>query len=254
MRVAVKVAYNGQFFHGFARQPTVPTVEGTILNILHEKEILTDPSSFRYSSRTDKGVSALGNVIAFSTSHDFYDTQKILFQKYNHLFFYGIQPVDDNFFPRYARLRQYRYYLPYTTLPKEELLTILSVFTGEHDFSNFARIEQGKNPVRSIDNILVTENKSFIIIDFFAQTFLWHQLRRIIGAVLSLAQGKHSYEDITQALVQPTQPLDLGMASACNLVLYDVVYDFSFDISSERKKTLKKFERQLISQMLSPKL
>ena len=69
MRIAVKFAYDGRKFYGFARQPRLKTVEENILNILVENGFIKDPkeSHFRSASRTDKGVSALGNVIAFNT-------------------------------------------------------------------------------------------------------------------------------------------------------------------------------------------
>src|SRR5438552_18238208 len=67
MRVALKIAYDGQRFFGHQRQPDRRTVEGECLAALRSAKILRDPreSFFRSASRTDRGVSAVGNVNAF---------------------------------------------------------------------------------------------------------------------------------------------------------------------------------------------
>ncbi len=70
MRVAIKFAYDGKNFSGYARQPGQRTIEQALLDILIEQRIFQDTkmSCFRTASRTDKGVSALGNVCAFDTT------------------------------------------------------------------------------------------------------------------------------------------------------------------------------------------
>ena len=72
MRYAFKFAYDGINFHGYARQPNVYTVEGAIINTLEILRLINNPkiNRFRSASRTDKGVSALGNVIAFDCYYD----------------------------------------------------------------------------------------------------------------------------------------------------------------------------------------
>ncbi|CAG8501242.1 2447_t:CDS:2 [Paraglomus occultum] len=67
--IALKVAYLGWNYHGFAVQAdeeTCPTVEGQIFKALLTAKLITDPSSCKFSrcGRTDKGVSGLGQVIA----------------------------------------------------------------------------------------------------------------------------------------------------------------------------------------------
>ena len=69
MRLALKIAYDGRAFHGFARQPALRTVEGEVRLALEKSHLVEDPdaANVRGSSRTDAGVSAIGNVIAFDT-------------------------------------------------------------------------------------------------------------------------------------------------------------------------------------------
>ncbi|MEM3512796.1 MAG: tRNA pseudouridine(38-40) synthase TruA, partial [Thermoplasmata archaeon] len=67
MRIAVKFGYDGTLFHGYQRQKNAETVEGRILSFLVDKNLLSANPRFASASRTDAGVSALGNVVAFNT-------------------------------------------------------------------------------------------------------------------------------------------------------------------------------------------
>ena len=71
MRTALKVAYIGTDFHGFQVQPDVKTIEGELLRALSELNIIDNRHSANYiaAGRTDKGVHAIGQVIAFDTDN-----------------------------------------------------------------------------------------------------------------------------------------------------------------------------------------
>ena len=244
MRFAVKFAYDGRQFQGYARQPHQKTVEGVIIECLLNGGVFVDPKTarFRSGSRTDKGVSALGNVIAFNSNSSKEDISRCLQRVSSHILVYGFKGVDSDFFPRYARQRRYRYYLKQSTYDLDDILPVLGIFVGEHDFSNFARIEPLKNPTRTIDNIIVSKCRDYFVIDFFAQTFLWHQIRRIIAAVEKTGQGKLTTEQISQALHHPEQTVDFGIASPEPLLLQDIVYDFLFTYQPGWKAQLRMFE------------
>src|SRR2546430_10283085 len=70
MRIALKIAYDGRAFFGYQRQPDRRTVEGECIAALRSAKIIRDTKEafFRSASRTDRGVTAVGNVIAFNTS------------------------------------------------------------------------------------------------------------------------------------------------------------------------------------------
>jgi tRNA pseudouridine38-40 synthase len=249
MRIALKFAYDGSVFHGYARQPNLKTVEGEIIEKITKNNIIDNLETcrFRATSRTDKGVSATGNVIAFYTEHFEKKMIDILNKENDCMLFYGYKTVDDDFYPRYARLRQYRYYLDVKNLDTEKIIRALSFFTGEHDFSNFARIEQGKNPVKTIDNIIYFFDDDFLIIDFFAQTFLWNQIRRIISAVEKIGSGKIKEQEIIDALNNPGKIVDLRVAPPEPLILKDVFYGFEFENYTKYFKKLNELENKIVS-------
>ena len=253
MRIAMKFAYDGKKFNGYARQPKLKTVEGEIIRALINHRIIGDlkEACFRSASRTDKGVSALGNVISFNTERSQEIILSLLKKKWNDIVVYGVKKVDDRFYPRYAQQRIYRYYLRKHQLDSEQVIKTASLFTGEHDFRNFARIEEGKNPVRTIDTITVSEENDVCIIEFYAQTFLWHQIRRIIAALIKVCEGTLSQETIRYALQHPLEKADFGLAPAEPLLLVDVVYDFAFDYPHNALSKLRMFGQELALSLLS---
>jgi tRNA pseudouridine38-40 synthase len=144
-------------------------------------------------------------------------------------------------------MRRYSYYLQISNLDIEKIVTTSACFTGENNFSNFVRLESFKNPVRTIDNIIITHENNFLKIDFYAQSFLWHQIRRIISALIKIGIGKFEKEQINVALVNPEKKVDFGLAPAEPLILKDIMYYFNFEIEKTQFEKIKKLKEQIIS-------
>jgi len=248
MKIALKFAYNGKEYNGYARQPQQKTVEGEIIkSLIHNRFIEdTDDSNFRSASRTDKGASALGNVIAFTTDVYPQNILELLNDDLQDIIFYGFNEVKFDFYPRYAVQRRYRYYLRDNKFNINKIKAATIAFAGEYDFSNFARIEQHKDPIRSIENILIDFKKDFIIFDFFAQTFLWNQIRRIISALVKIGMEKIEKEQIIEALQNPNNKVDFGLAPAEPLILTDIIYDFEFKLENKFHRLLNDLEKNII--------
>jgi len=251
MRVALKFAYDGKHFSGYARQPGQRTIEQALLDLFIERKIMGDAktSCFRTASRTDRGVSALGNVCAFDTTCSKEKILSQLTEDTSDVFIYGVQSVESGFYPRHATRRKYRYYLKRNNLDVDALLSAAGLFTGEHNFQNFARVEPLKNPVRTIDNIVIVEKQDFLVLDFYGQTFLWNQIRRIVSALEKRGKNVLSNEQIHAALEHPEQKVDFQMAAPEPLILKDVVYDFSFEYVKDYKKNLQIFENRIVASL-----
>ena len=249
MRIALKFAYDGTRFSGYARQPGRRTVEQQLLDLLSESNILKDPASscFRTASRTDRGVSALGNVCAFTTTTPQETIFSLLPKTSEDIVIYGMKSVAPDFYPRHARQRAYRYYLKNEGLDVNQVLAAAGLFTGEHNFRNFARVEPLKNPVRTIDTIVIHERQEYLILDFYAQTFLWNQIRRIVSALQKSGQGTLSLQSIQHALVHPETRVDYQVSPPEPLLLMDIVYDFSFEYTKGYKKKLQSIEHRIIA-------
>ena len=66
--VRLTLAYDGTEFAGFQRQPETRTVQGVLEAAL--ERITQHPVPTRGASRTDAGVHAEGQVVAFATSRE----------------------------------------------------------------------------------------------------------------------------------------------------------------------------------------
>lgn len=236
MRIALKIGYDGSRFSGFAIQPDKITVEGEIIKILKKTKIIEsrEKARFQYGARTDKGVSAIGNVISFDCRGD---VVKIM-EKLDDIWVFGYASVNEKFNPRYCKKKTYRYYLYDEGYDIERMRRVCSLFEGEHDFSNFARID-GRNPVRKIDRISLKKRGDIIKIDFEGKSFLWNQIRRIVSAIIKAGEGKVELEEIENALNKKIKK-SFGISPAKNLVLVDIKYDFNFIPTLSKKILIKK--------------
>ncbi len=257
MRYALKFAYDGTKFSGSQIQnhQNVTTVQGVIVECLKEHHVIKDSGSskLQLASRTDAGVSALGNVLAFNTDFKKQDVFNILNSKLNHCWFYIVIEVDDKFNPRHTKMRWYRYHLLNKgNLDIELLLSIIKIFEGEHDLRNFANphIEPG-NTVRTLASISAFEDGAWILIDLHAPGFLWNQVRRLVSAWEKCAAGELERAKLETALNEPDNRFDLGKASAEPLFLMDIEYDLEFEIDNNM---LKKTKRRLFSNLVNAKL
>ena len=94
--------------------------------------------------------------------------------------------------------------------------------------------------------IIISEEDGFFIIDFFAQTFLWNQIRRIVSALEKVGSDKLPKEQVIAALDNPDKKVDFGLAPAEPLILKDIVYDFDFEYKEETLKELDDFEKRIL--------
>ena len=232
MRYALKFAYDGTAFDGYARQPNMKTVEGEIIKAMNKAKIRRlEDGELKSSSRTDKGVSSAGNVITISTDHDQRGIIPAINSKLDDIIFYGIKEVDEDFNPRHAVQRWYRYFLMDDEKYNENiLLQNASIFLGEHDFRNFTKTDdRDENTVLAIDMIHVSREGSFIIIDFKARRFLWQLIRRLTASLLAMHDGKLDAASILESLSGNGEKITVLPVPPEGLVLMSVDYRFDFE-------------------------
>ncbi len=225
MRVALRIAYDGRAFYGHQRQPTARTVEGECLAALRASRILDDPRTafFRSASRTDRGVSALGNVIAFDSALRADAVLGAFNDKARGVWAWAYAAVPDTFHPRHAEERWYRYHL-LGSLPVEALRAAASLFPGEHQFRWFTSDPPaGPFAIRSVE---VTQDPEMTRIDVRARSFRRGMIRRIVAAMVGHALGEIPLGSIRAALEGERH--DFGMVPAEGLVLMEVRYPFDF--------------------------
>ena len=225
MRVALRIAYDGRAFFGHQRQPDARTVEGECIAALRAAKILSDPGRafFRSASRTDRGVSALGNVIAFDADLRPEAVLGAFNDKARGVWAWAYAAVADTFHPRHAEERWYRYRL-LDPLPLEPLRAAAALFEGEHDLRWFTSDPVAAPfPIRKVD---VEREGDATVVDVRARSFRRGMVRRIVAALVAHATGAAGLASIRACL--QGEKHDFGMAPAEPLVLMDVRYPFPF--------------------------
>ncbi|MCK5397279.1 MAG: tRNA pseudouridine(38-40) synthase TruA [Thermoplasmata archaeon] len=234
MRYALKFAYDGTQFQGYARQPDFYTTEGHIIWAMKKQKIIesAEESKFASSSRTDKGVSAVGNVLAITTDFRKDAILKALNTIMEGIIFYGIAEVPDDYNPRHARQRTYRYILLKSQCPELNKLKAASeLFMGEQDFKLFSKTDDRHEITKlKLDSIELIQQDEYIIVEIKAHRFLWQLVRRLVSFMLAVANGEVSEEKVKEMLngsaliLASPKPMPPE-----NLLLMDVKFKFDFE-------------------------
>ncbi|MGI6471792.1 MAG: tRNA pseudouridine synthase A [Candidatus Methanomethylophilaceae archaeon] len=221
--LAVKIAYIGEGFHGSQRQPGLRTVESEILRNLVTVYGTDDIEfSLKLASRTDRGVNALGNVAVFDAGdRDPDGLLKALNGISRGVFYRSHAYVPEDFKPRYAHRRYYRYIMPAEGVDIKRAKKCASLFLGEHDFSRFCKYD-GKPTMNNIVSSDIRIEEDFLIYDCGARFFLWQQVRRMASAIAEVGLNRADYDDVTRAL--NGEDIHLGTLRGDGLTLMDVEY------------------------------
>jgi len=239
VRYRARVEYDGTDFAGFQVQPGARTVQGEL-----EAALATISGGNRVrvvaAGRTDAGVHATGQVIAFTDPNG--RPAKELLRALDALLPEDVaireaRRVQAEFNPRYAaRYREYRYTVwngPRSPLRERFALGVRdpldiaameragSVLVGRHDFSSFGVAH--RQPVRTVHSVRIRREGPLVTIDVAADAFLGQMVRRIVAVLLEVGHGKMSEEAVAEALASRRPAFNGVTAPAKGLCLRRVV-------------------------------
>jgi tRNA pseudouridine38-40 synthase len=241
-RYRATLAYDGSAYQGFQRQVDgVPTVQAAVEDAI--ARIVQQNVTVLAAGRTDAGVHAVGQVIAFDV--DWRHATADLLRAINAVLpddiaLQDIRQHADFFHPRYDALSRVYYYRVLNAEQPQPLLRNLcwqirgdlnvnimqdaaEMLIGTHDFAAFGNPPQGENTIREVMMSRWTrENQpfgDFLVYRIEGTAFLHHMVRRIVGMLtdvgrgaLSLAQFEAIFQsaDLSQATtLAPPQGLTL---------------------------------------------
>ncbi len=240
--IALELVYDGTRYAGWQIQHNAVTVQGVVEEVL--ERIVKHRVRLTYAGRTDAGVHALGQVAAFKTesrmtAHQFeaaLNTELPFDIRVRRVF-----ETMPGFHARYsARMRWYRYLIwnsreqvpffkNYSLWLWREVNTALlgdycKAIVGEHDFTSFATVEKGGNPVRTVFECAIGKKNDFVVFDIIANSFLRKMVRTIVGTFLELEKEKEKPQRIGEIL-QARERKEAGMTVyAGGLYLAKVFY------------------------------
>lgn len=226
---AVKLAYDGRSFMGSQRQPGERTVESELIAALVKIGAIESvaASRFRVASRTDRGVSALGNVISFDTPFPRPALLRAINSAVEDVYVYGVAEVPGSFSPRRAKGRWYRYIMSSSGLDVPRVIECANALQGRHDFRRFCKPE-GRSTEKTLESVSVRVDDGMLIIDLRAREFLRNMVRRTVAAMTRVGEGKAAVGEVRSAL--EGEDITFGLAPAEGLTLMDIDYGFEFSI------------------------
>ena len=227
-RIKIELAYDGGAFHGWQVQPGLPTIQGSLEQILSAME--GRPVHVAGSGRTDAGVHALGQVAAFTIANPI--PLSNLRRAVNRLLPSAIrvlsaEEVASDFHPRFdAKAKTYEYrmlrdevcspfewpYVHHYPYPLDEarMMQFAAVFHGEHDFTPFAasddRDAEGKSKVRTVFSSVLEWRGPRLIYGIRGSGFLKHMVRNIVGTLIEAGKGNLADLSVLPAVSGPTAP------------------------------------------------
>jgi tRNA pseudouridine38-40 synthase len=243
VRLAFRVAYLGARFFGSQMQSDSRTVEGEFVATCRRLSLFDDwrQAGFLFAGRTDRGVHALGQVAAFSTEAPERAIQTINTQLPPDCWCTGYSRVPAAFHPRYdATSRTYRYYFHDPPQDIAAMDRAAARYLGTHDFTNFARVGD-KNPNRTILATGVRSEEGFLYFEVTAESFLWHQVRSMAGALALIGNGEAPEDSITRLLEGPAER-SLQPAPAEGLILWNTECGISWTPLPEGERSTKFME------------
>jgi len=249
VRARMTVAYDGAPFHGFAPNPGVPTVGGTLREVL--EKVLRYPVELTCAGRTDAGVHAWGQVVSFDAPVDRYEPVALQ-RSINRLCGPAIvireaAVASEGFDARFSALtRTYRYTIVNRPVPDPFLahvawhvddpldLDLLRLacdpLVGEHDFSAFCRKPKRRDGAEASLRRLVhragwsEQGDGLLRFEITANAFCHQMIRSVVGTLVDAGRGKLRAGDLLGILAGGSRAEAGALAPPQGLCLWHVAY------------------------------
>ncbi len=256
MRLRIDLAYDGGDFHGWATQPGLRTVQGTLEAALATALRLPEVA-VTCAGRTDTGVHARGQVIhldvedaalAASAGRSTDPPEAALLRRLN-----GILPADvrvraveeapAGFDARFSALwRRYAYRVAdhpalgdplvrnhVLARPRHLDLAAMNgaagALLGEHDFAAFCKKREGATTIRTLQRLAWTRDDAGVAVaTVVADAFCHSMVRALVGCLLAVGEGRHPRSWPGDVLAAGVRDPAVTVARAHGLTLEEVGY------------------------------
>ncbi len=217
--VKLVLEYDGTSYAGWQRQPDQLTIQDAIERAI--RQVTQTTVSVIGAGRTDSGVHARGQVASFRTELDWPASNWL--RALNAVLPKDIAVrssslMDDRFHAQHdARGKLYTYRILHRpTRPTIDRAFVWHIFKplddvamqqatatliGSHDFSSFeGSLTDNDNPICRLQRLEVIRQDDQIFIEAYADRFLKHMVRAIVGTLVEVGLGKRAPDSLTEVL------------------------------------------------------
>jgi tRNA pseudouridine38-40 synthase len=217
--IKLTISYDGVNYNGWQNQPGRKTIEGELQRAI--SELTGTLTKVNGASRTDAGVSALGQVANFTIDSPI-PTENFV-KAINHrlprdiIITEAVEVGQDFDASGSAKNKHYRYTI-FTGKNRNVLRTrncwhkqgrldiaamnaAAQMLIGTFDFKSFAAAaDKRESSVRTITLCSVIQEEKWIYIDIEADRFLYNMVRNIVGTLVEIGRGRWKPEKIKEIL------------------------------------------------------
>ena len=245
MRYKIIIEYDGTPFVGWQKQENGRSIQESIESAI--KKIFEEEVVIFGAGRTDAGVHAIGQTAHFDIKKKSFDTYVIKNALNDHLrplpiSILDVEEVDENFHARFDAIqRKYLYRIinrksPLTiekgrawqvhkSLSVEPMKKCIPLIEGKHDFTTFRSANcQSESPIKTIDEVKITQSDENIYFGISAKSFLHHQVRSLVGSLKMVGDGSWSIHDFDSALKSKNRSKCGALAPSEGLYFMEVKY------------------------------
>jgi len=237
------VAYDGTNYFGYQRQRAAHvTVQVKLEEAL--AHISQQPVGVVAAGRTDTGVHATGQVIAFDLDwrHGVAKLERAFNSKLPaDISVSQVAEAEETFHPRFdARRRAYQYRIynqkdrdPIGRLYSWHVKRPLDIeamneaarhLVGVHDFAAFGKPTQGDSTVREMFRAEWRKQGSMLLFDIEASGFLYRMVRRIVGSLKRVGEGLWTPDRFAEVFLAAESSQSGPTAPPHGLFLVSVTY------------------------------
>ncbi len=222
-RWKVTIEYKGLDYAGWQYQDNAPSIQKAVEEAIFK--FCQQSIRIHAAGRTDSGVHARGQVAHFDL--DYGDRPLSGFELAKAINFHlrpqpiaivAAEPVPEEFHARFSATNKLYIYKicnrsaplgldqglmwhVHKPLDADAMQAAAQILCGQHDFTTFRDTEcQAKSPVRTLRRLDVTRTGDIVEIHAEAQSFLHHQVRNMVGALMLIGTHKWTQEDLCTAL------------------------------------------------------
>lgn len=277
VRLRLGIAYDGTAFSGWATQPNLRTVQGTLedaLRILYRD--LPQGPLLTCAGRTDAGVHALGQVAHLDLEREAWEgtvrrdsgadpaahfLRRIMgiLGPDSDVVITSCEVVTHDFDARFSGTwRRYEYRLADASTPLNPLdrhrtarvhqeldlgamQAAAAIVTGLHDFAGFCRPREGATTIRTLTEFTWRRDDDGVLVArLLADAFCHSMVRSLVGMCAAVGHGRLNLAAVEQLLQADARGSGFAVLPSRGLTLMEVGYPPAEELASRQEQTRAK--------------
>lgn len=279
MRIRLDLAYDGTHFRGWARQPALRTVQGTLEGAL--TRILGGAPSLVVAGRTDSGVHASGQVVHLDLDTE--QQQRLqhrpreasdpvpalaariggVLGRYADAVVHRTSIAPDGFDARFSAVwRRYEYRIAddvagYDPLERHRTTSVRGrlneqamdaaarSLTGLHDFAAYCRAREEATTIRTLLDFSWRRTPTGVLAaEVRADAFCHGMVRALVGACVAVGQGRLDVDDVAGLRDAGERTSEFTVLAARGLTLTEVGYPADALLGTRAEQTRARRDRE----------